>query len=415
MRHFPNWLEAYLRYTEATEAPRDFHFWTGVATIAGALRRSVWIDEKVFLWTPNFYIVLVGPAGVATKSTTLDLGMRLLEQVPEVVFGPPSATWQALAQTLQDSKMTVAWEDPPGQRHESPACCITVAASELGTFLKTQAEGFIDVLVDLWDGKVSSRAWVHKTKTSGEVTIQNPWVNIIGCTTPTWIKSNVPEQMIGGGFFSRVLFVCGSTKRELIPYPSQVIRNSDFEQLKRELVADLIDMSKMRGPFTLTEAAREWGSEWYLHHWATIPSHMASARYEGYRARKQTHMHKLAMILSAAERSDRVIDTHHLQSAETFLASAEQSMNFVYNSVGAVDEARRIDEIATLLRNYRSTFPSGIAGNEVFRLVRNTMSDKEFREAVGAGLKIGIFISTANARDSKTGAVMMGLRLADGQ
>jgi hypothetical protein len=76
-RHFKHWLKAYLDYTSASEAPDAFHFWTGVSTIAGALRRHVWVEQHIFQWIPNFYIIFVAPAGVATKSTTLNLGMGL--------------------------------------------------------------------------------------------------------------------------------------------------------------------------------------------------------------------------------------------------------------------------------------------------------------------------------------------------
>lgn len=407
-RRYPNWLQAYARYTAATEAPADFHLWTGVATIAGALRRNVWIDEKVFLWLPNFYIVLVGPPGVATKSTTLDLGMRLLQSVPEISFGPSSGTWQALTQKIADSKMTVQWVDADGVIHDRAACPVTIAAPELGTFLKIGAEGFVDVLTDLWDGKLAPLPWVHSTKTTGHTVIENPWINLLGCTTPSWIQENIKAGMIGGGFFSRVIFVYGSTKREFIPYPSQIIRAADFDHLQAGLIEDLTDISMMRGEFTLTTEAREWGTNWYLNHWSQIPAHMVSSRYEGYRARKQTHIHKIAMILSAAESSDRIIKLHHLTMAEELLTQAEHSMNLVYESVGVVDEARRIREIAALLTNYAKTYPGGITGSDLFRLMQKNMTQKEFKEAVASGVEARAFVSVPM---NVGGRQIWGLRL----
>ncbi|KKK66944.1 hypothetical protein LCGC14_2958990, partial [marine sediment metagenome] len=80
-RNYDNWLSGYAEYTKHSESPDLFHFWTGVFTIAGALRRQVWIDQRYFQWTPNFYIVLVGPAGIAAKSTSLRLGTSLLRRV----------------------------------------------------------------------------------------------------------------------------------------------------------------------------------------------------------------------------------------------------------------------------------------------------------------------------------------------
>ena len=95
-RLLKDWLPAFMAYTAGTEAPRMMHFWCGVSAIAGALRRKVWIDMKRFRWTPTFYIIFVAPPGIISKTTTMDMGMDLLKQVPGIKFGPNSVTWQAL-------------------------------------------------------------------------------------------------------------------------------------------------------------------------------------------------------------------------------------------------------------------------------------------------------------------------------
>jgi len=60
-RHFPDWLSAYISYSGYGEAPKYMSFWTGVSTIAGALRRRCWIDQTYFKWFANFYVILVAP------------------------------------------------------------------------------------------------------------------------------------------------------------------------------------------------------------------------------------------------------------------------------------------------------------------------------------------------------------------
>ena len=65
------WLKTYVAHMRFNEAPSSFHFWVGVGTIAGALRRKVWTDHLTYQYTPNFYIILVAPPGVATKSTAI--------------------------------------------------------------------------------------------------------------------------------------------------------------------------------------------------------------------------------------------------------------------------------------------------------------------------------------------------------
>src|SRR6516164_4535938 len=115
-RKSANWLKSYMQYTRDSESPTTFHFWTGVSTLAGALRRRVWIDMRKFQWTPNFYIILVGPQGVAAKSTSISMGMNLLSKIKGVKFGPESMTWQKLARSLSDAIEYVEFTDLNGSR-----------------------------------------------------------------------------------------------------------------------------------------------------------------------------------------------------------------------------------------------------------------------------------------------------------
>ena len=47
-RNFPSWLDTYVTYAAHTEAPKLMHFWAGVWTIAGVLRKRVWMDQVAF-------------------------------------------------------------------------------------------------------------------------------------------------------------------------------------------------------------------------------------------------------------------------------------------------------------------------------------------------------------------------------
>src|SRR3990172_8994626 len=95
-RNVSDWLQGYIEYTANLEAPDKFHFWTGVATIAGALQGKCWVDMGKWKWKPNFYIIFVAPPGIIGKSTTADVGIGLLREIEGIHFGPMSATWQAL-------------------------------------------------------------------------------------------------------------------------------------------------------------------------------------------------------------------------------------------------------------------------------------------------------------------------------
>lgn len=381
-RHFSDWLKAYMDYTRASESPDQFHFWTGVATVAGALRRRVWISQNIFDWVPNFYIVLVGPPGVAAKSTTLDLGMDLLREIDGINFGSESGSWQKLAKSLEGAVEYIDCTMPDGMVVKLPMSCLTIPVSELGTFLKMNDDSYVSALISLWDGR---RDFKHDTLTGGTTDIKYPWLNMIGATTPSWLESNFPENAIGGGLTSRILFVYGERKRHLVAYPGRIKLRSDHLKMRQQLIDDLQQIASLCGEYVLDQKAEIWGIEWYQKHWSGVPTHMASDRYGGYRSRKQTHIHKLAMVLAASRSGKLVITEQELRDADALVTELEQDMLRVFESIGVVDEAKYLGSILTFVRAYK-----WIDGHSLRRLTYNTIPDKEFKAACQAGLDAGL-------------------------
>jgi hypothetical protein len=318
-------------YASFSEAPPHMHFWTAVSTIAGALRRRVWIDMAYFKWFPNFYIILVAPPGIVSKSTTASIGMSLLKKVPDIKFGPDVVTWQALVTGFAESTMAFEMN---GEFHAMSA--LTIESSEFGNLLNPQDKEMVDLLVSLWDGKQG--AFEKKTKGSGHDIVENPWINLIACTTPAWIAGNFPEYMIGGGFTSRCLFVYADKKAQLVAYPGQLVPK-DMQQTAQKLVEDLAQISLMTGQYELTADALAWGNTWYSEHYASKHVNLDDERFGGYLARKQTHIHKLAMILAAAESPKLVITAEHLALADRMVSDLEPDMQFVFSKIGKSDEA----------------------------------------------------------------------------
>lgn len=383
-RHYSNWIKAYMEYTRDSESPSTFHFWTGVSVIAGALRRRVWIDMKKFDWVPNFYIILVGPPGVAAKSTSLAMGMRLLVKVPGIKWGPESLTWQKLTKSLADAIEYVEFINLTGQKERIAMSCNTIEVSELGTLLKPDDDALVSFLIRMWEGQKGK--FRHDTISGGLVEIDNPWLNIIAATTPSWLQANFSEGMIGGGLTSRVLFVYGDKKRGLVPYPDEIIPNDEYKLLESRLIEDLATIAKLSGPYRLSQFAREWGRAWYTDHNnpALRPPHLASARFSGYISRKQTHLHKFAIILAAAKRDTLVIEEDDLKEADQILTQTEHDMVKVFESIGAVDQRDHVDEIVSVVR-----FCGFLTNKGLWSKCMNTMSLKEFEEGVRAAVHGG--------------------------
>lgn len=331
-RHFKDWLDAYCAYASFSEAPRKMHFFAGVSAVAGALRRKVWIDQAYFKWYANHYIIFVAPPGIVSKSTTVGIAMNLLRKVPGIYFGPDVVTWQALVTSFAAHSEQFPITLPDGTQDFHNQCALTLESSELGNLINPQDREMIDLLVNLWDSKQG--AFQKSTKGSGNDTIENPWINMVGCTTPAWIAGNFPEYIIGGGFTSRCLFIYTDTKEKLVAYPSRHVPEG-LEEAQALLVHDLEYIAtNFVGAFTMTPEAVEWGEEWYKHHYAAPPKLLQDERFGGYLARKQTHMHKLAMVLSVSARDDQTITREDLITANDMISDLEEDMPKVFAKIG---------------------------------------------------------------------------------
>lgn len=378
-RNFPDWITAFMDYASFGEAPRHMYFWTAVSTVAGALRRRVWIDQAYFKWYPNFYVVLVAPPGIVSKSTTCGIGMDILKKVPGVNMGPAVVTMQSL---LTD--MAGIYEEYKDRNDDYiPMSAMTIESSEFGNLLNPQDKDMVDMLVNLWDSKQG--ALEKSTKHSGKDTVVNPWLNIIACTTPAWIAGNFPEYMIGGGFTSRCVFVYAEEKAKYVAYPGLDVPEN-IEQQREALVEDLIRISAMEGKFTLTPSAITWGTEWYKKLWRERPANLDDARFGGYFARKQSHLHKLCMVLSASESHRMLITDEHMTIADNMLSDLEPDMAMVFSKIGKAESSVHIDRMVEMVRR-----SGGMSYVDLYKLVHAYFpSNRDFEDILSGCIRAGL-------------------------
>jgi hypothetical protein len=382
-RRCEDWLRTYMKYTSMSEAPDAFHFWAGVSVIAGALRRKVWLDMASFKWCCNMYIILVAPPGIVSKTTTMDLGMDLLRAVPGVKFGPDVVTWQKFIESMEKAKTAVMVD---GQLFTY--CAITVDSGELGTFLDPTDKRMVDVMVSLWDAR--SKSFKKETKTQGENNVPNPWLNLIACTTPDWVSDNFNKYFIGGGFVSRTIFVYAEEKRRLIAYPFLEVMPDELLALKEDLIHDLKRIGEMSGPFTLTPEAIQWGTEWYAEHYGKVRKSGASSTFD---ARKQTHIHKVAMVLSASRRDSMVITLQDIRDAERLISAVEADMHNVLSRIGQNDQTRATSVLIKIVQSRGS-----ISRQQLFQLVFREIPFGEFEKALHSAVEAGQILYSGEGR-----------------
>jgi hypothetical protein len=358
------------------------HFWAAVSAIAGSLRRRVWIDMIRFKWFPSFYTVFVADPGIVAKSSTADIAMELLRQVPGIHFGPDNATWQSLVSSFAGARETFQCNVDA-----YVMSAITLLASEYGNLMDMEDQNLINLFITLWDGR--DRYDKH-TKKSGSDSIECPWINLLACTTPSWIATNMTKLALAGGLTSRTLFVFSDQKASLVAYPDEAAPDR-VNQLRDDLISDLTHFAEnLVGPMSITAEARKWGARWYEKLWKNAYKPTLPDWQKGYLSRKQAHLHKLAMVISVSRSDSMQITADDLELAEAMLLSVESDMEKVFsrmeNSSAAADSTRFIEFIR---RQQVCQY------EEAFRLIHSSFPGfRNFEGIVAGAIKNGLVMVT---------------------
>lgn len=364
-RLLPNWLEAYLAYTAESRSPEEYHLWTGISSIAAVLRRNVLFDMGYFLLYPNMYIVLVGPAGRCKKSTAMRIGKSVFREIPGVDFTADSTTRERLIQDLATS-------------HKDGQSPLTAHSSEFASLLTSSQMDMVVFLTDIYDCPLE---WSHKTKTGGTQKIKAPYLNLLGATTPEWIARAMPLDTIGIGLTSRIIFVYQDTPRmkKAMPQlsPAQI-------QLHEMLKQDLSHIATLHHQYVFNSEAEEFYESWDMKHLMN-PNESNDPRLNGYYERKPMHLIKLAMIVAASSRDDRILTVTDLQHAIALFDRIEPMMTKVFANVGKNPLAVDIeDTFATLL-----AMEDGCSLGELLDRFKHSVRKEELIEVLDTLLTIG--------------------------
>lgn len=381
-----DWLNDFLEYSAGGESPPKFMFWTGVVTIAAVLRRKVWIDMVRFQWTPNFYVLLVGPPGGPRKTTSMNIGFGLLKRVEGINFGPQIITWQQLVTHMAEAREKFTL--PDGEIFE--CSCVTIKVSEFGTFFDPENRELVDNLTNMWDSTIETIK--KETRTMGSDEIVNPWLNIIAGTTPDWLDKNFSSNLVGGGFASRPIYLYEDRPEVDIAYPSEE-PDAQQDEKAAALVERLKEFGLLSGEFTLTPAAIDWGTKWYLDF--RSKQRGLNEQDAGFLERQQAHLHKLAMVLCVSRGGWPNIDVQDLQEADRRLRDLEPDARFIFSRMGRTRMSTAASRIVEVLRRVGPIKKSVLFRKHFFQW----MSSEEFEIALKSVRDAGMIHMTGPLED----------------
>lgn len=325
-------LDSYLKYTEDTEPPIQFHRWSFLSCIGSAMGKNVWIDHGHNRIYPNMYTMLVGVPGTR-KSTAIGMAKKLLMRsgYNNFAFNRSSKekflldfeTGFDVAGLDNGDKFAAALDKPfePTFRDYAEAF---ICADEFADFIGPNNANFINLLTILWDAK--DEPYSERLKTSKSVKIHNPVVNILGGITPTSLAYTMPPEVIGQGFMSRLLLIFNDPRNKKITWPQP-----PDEKAAAELEEFLLLARNVSGPCKVTPAARQLIDKIYQNY-----ENLQDARLQYYCSRRLTHLLKLCMICALCH-GEMIVTEVVVTMANTILTYAERNM---HRALGEFGEAR---------------------------------------------------------------------------
>jgi len=326
-------LDSYLRYSIHQESPTDFHTWVCISIIAAALGRKCHVSMGMFETYPSMYIILVGESAITHKSTAIKMGTTpLQEAIPELEFLGDCMTAQALTSALAEKS------------EEEGEAVGFIEGSELAVLLDNAKKDdvLIKRLTDFWDCP-SRRAF--RTIGRGKESIKNVCINLLGGSTPKWLRSSVPEESLEGGFFSRLILVERPPKGEKNPRPMMTAEQREsIECVKNDLRCI---HANMRGEFIVEERAAQYFDEWYHEH-----NHPEKAQsfMRGYFGRKGDFMLKVAMCLSASYSDDMQITLDDMIVAHKLLNENEKFTENLVKYMGTTEDGSKYVRVLAMVK-----------------------------------------------------------------
>ncbi len=389
------WLGAYLLYTQESENPLPWHFWTAVALLSTTIRDRFYWDRRNYYLNLNHYVLMVGPTAL-TKSTVLNTGTDLLRRLNAMLTALAEKDrllsnrelWVSPAQITPEKLMEVLSEreghryTPDGKlKLGSAAAQGLVVSDELVTLLgktKKGSERMVGFLTDVYMGKPEYHSLTISNK---DRKLYDVLLNCLFASTEEWIRTEITDSLFGGGTMGRFL-VCyrtGTNRKMFEADPFDPV-------LADELALALIPWALNDSQVLLTwepEAHRTF-KEWYDTEGQDRPD---DEKMLGFWRRKVDHIHKLAGLLaisdlvsgdpSALQEIQKAgqlgIGLAHLKQAKAVIEAEERYLPDLFAEIGADVDARDANRVFTFIKTCYDRTHRPVRRTTILQKVRPTI------------------------------------------
>jgi hypothetical protein len=313
-----SFMDQYLQYIGESECPTFYHRWCCLSMVGAYIGRSYHLDHGHFKLHANLYVMLIGSPG-ARKSTAIKIAQRVIKDAGYTKISADRSSKEkflldlageeieggAVLDNILDSNL---WGESAGADNE-----MYIACDEFNDFIGTGNIEFISMLGSLWD---FNGTYKNRIKSGKSVSISDPTISILGGNTPVNFARAFPPEILGQGFFSRLLLIHGENTGRKITFP-QKPSEASTTALVRAL--QQIKISAV-GAASLPVESQKLLDKIY-----TTYKGIDDTRFESYTQRRFSHLLKLCLVISAIHYCDTILPEHIIE-ANTILTHTEHLM-----------------------------------------------------------------------------------------
>lgn len=341
-----DFISRYVHFYRSTESPAVYHRWCAISLLGAMLGRRAYMPWGGTCLFPNMYILILGKAG-DRKSTAIKSAGRIAAAAGYEKFAATKTTREAFLLDLEGGNNEfddieagdLEFVDPTEPRETY------IVADEFDEFIGIKNIPFIRLLGIFWDYDLDT-PYKDRVKNSKSVSIKDPTVSILGGTTPTNFATAFPSEILGQGFFSRMILIHGerSSRRNAIPVGEDRRERDSLVGLLKECVLG------GTGVVRVADDAVAAMTELYTTYEEVFS--FTDARFDSYQNRRYTHLWKLCMIVAVAN-GRMEIQLPDVIYANTMLAYAEKFMPKALGEFGKSANSEVTHKIVELVHGAR--------------------------------------------------------------
>jgi len=313
------WLDLLLKETHFVETPKQWIYWSGLATISAITAPNIVVHKGAYKLKPNLYVLLIGRSGLG-KGFGPSVASKLVKMVDNTRVISGRGTIEGIIKQLALVKAkengSIPFKDARG------FLCSGEFASSL-----YEAGHALTILTDLYDGHYNP-TWDNTLKNSPIDTLRDPCLTMLSGANQDMFDITVDKSHLSGGFIGRTLLINAEKRfqsNSMIYEEGEAEDEVDYEKL----VKHLKEISKLSGKLTWTSEAKQVYNKWFY------PYREAEVEDKtGTHDRLNDHVIKVASCISLSRKTDMRIEGEDIEEAITVCSSLSNTARKVAGMQG---------------------------------------------------------------------------------